>query len=102
MRAAANIDCTISSPSARRSATRRARPVDALGRRQHARRQDADVNPRKQAATDLARQAGERRELHAVDAHGQQRGLGALGNDRGPFVHLHQRSGRRDAAFRER
>ena len=73
----------------------------ALGRRQHARRQDAHVNPRKQASTDLAGQARERRELHTVDAHGQQRGLRALGNDRGPFVHLHQRSGRRDAAFRK-
>ena len=31
MRAAANIDCTISSPSARRSATRRARPVTPAG-----------------------------------------------------------------------
>ena len=72
-----------------------------LGRRQQARRQDAHGNPRKQAPTDLAGQARERRELHTVDAHGQQRGLRALGNDRGPFVHLHQRSGRRDAAFRK-
>ena len=59
------------------------------------------MNPREQASTDLAGQAGERRELHTVDAHGQKRGLGALGDDRGPFVHLHQRSGRRDAAFRK-
>ena len=72
---------------------------DALGRRQHARRQDAHVDARKQAPADLAGQAGERRELHTVDAHRQQRGLGALGDDRRPLVHLHQRPGGGDAPF---
>ena len=89
----------IAERAAQRDATRAA--AHTVRRGQHARRQHANPDLRQEAPTDLAREPRERRELDAVDANREKRGLCPLGDDGRPFVDLHQRPGRGDAALGE-
>ena len=89
----------IAERSAQRGATRSA--AHTVRRGQHSRRQHANPDFWQEATTDLAREPRERSELDAVDANREKRGPCPLGDDGRPFVDLHERPGRGDAALGE-
>ena len=65
------------------------------------RRQEGDGDFGKPALAELAAHSGKFGELRAINAHGQDLGIGHLGNGAGAFVNLHQGAGHGDAAFGE-